>query len=152
VLKVHQTARENKRKILQSALKDIEKLIQSRKTKFEGGSRGLQSYRAQVIESYLRLVVRKQYKGIPASEAAAEAFGFARKWGGRQVRRWVRTWLSNRDLPESNRGCHVKVRSLLKDPAIRTELRTYVRSNKWSMALQVTLGPYLLGLISSHMN
>jgi hypothetical protein len=32
-----------------------------------------------VIESYLWLVVRKNYKGIPALEAAAEAFGFAKK-------------------------------------------------------------------------
>ena len=133
VLKDRKTAHENKQKILQSALKDIEKLIQSRKTEFEGGSRGLQSYCAQAIESYFRLVVRKKYKGIPASEAAAEAFGFARKWGGRQVRRWVRTWLNNRDLPESNRGCHIKVRSLLEDPAIRAELRTYVQSNKWAI-------------------
>ena len=86
MLKDHKTAHENKQKILQIALKDIEKLIQSQKTKFEGGSHGLQSYRAQVIESYFQLVVCKKYKGIPASEAAAEAFGFARKWGGRQVR------------------------------------------------------------------
>ena len=101
--------------------------------KFDGGSRGLQLYHAQAIESYLRLVVCKNYKGIPASEASAEAFGFAKKWGGRQVRRWVRTWLHDRDLPESDRGCHVKVRSLLEDPVIKAELRTYVRSNKWAV-------------------
>ena len=94
--------------------------------KFDRGSRGLQSYRAQAIESYLQLVVRKNYKGIPASEASAEAFSFAKKWGGQQVRRWVRTWLHDRDLPESDRGCHVKVRSLLEDPVIKAELRTYV--------------------------
>ena len=82
-------AREIKQKILEGGLKEIEKHIRSRKTKFQGGSRGLQSYRAQAIKCYLRLVVRNSYKGIPASKAAAEAFGFARKWGGRQVRRWV---------------------------------------------------------------
>jgi hypothetical protein len=136
VLTTRRTARENKRKILEGALKDIEKRIRSRKMKFDAGSRGLQSYCAQAIESYLRLVVRKNYKGIPASEAAAEAFGFAKKWGGRQVRRWVRTWLDDRDLPESDRGCHVKVRSLLEDPAIKAELRTYVRSNKWAVNLE----------------
>ena len=37
VLKDCKTAHENKQKILQSALMDIEKLIQSRKTEFEGG-------------------------------------------------------------------------------------------------------------------
>ena len=86
-----------------------------------------------MIESYFRLVVHKKYKGIPASEAAAEAFGFARKWGGWQVQQWVQTWLNNRDLPESNCGCHIKVRSLLKDPAIRAKLQTYVWSNKWAI-------------------
>jgi hypothetical protein len=135
VLTARRTARENKRKILEGALKDIEKHVRSRKTTFVGGARGLQSYRAQVIESYLRLIVRKNYKGIPASETAADAFGFAKKWGGRQVRRWVRSWLDNRNLPESDRGCHVKVRSLLdhEDPAVKAELRTYVRSNKWAL-------------------
>ena len=72
-------------------------------------------------------------KGILASEIAAEGLGFVKGWGSRQVRRWVRVWLNDRDLPESNRGCHVKVKSLFEDPAIRAELRTYVRSNKWSM-------------------
>ena len=133
VLMARRTARENRCKILDSALKDIEKHIRSRKTEFVGGSRRLQSYRAQVIESYLWLVVRKNYKGIPASETAAEAFGFAKKWGGRQVRRWVWSWLDSRDLPESDHGCHVKVRSLLEDPAVKAELKTYVRSNKWGV-------------------
>ncbi len=133
VLMACRTAHKKKCKILEGALKDIEKHIRLQKTMFVGGSRGLQSYRAQVIESYLQLVVRKNYKGIPASETAAEAFGFAKKWGGRQVRRWVRSWLDNRVLPKSDRGCHVKVRSLLEDPAVKAELRTYVHSNKWAV-------------------
>ena len=61
---------------------DIEKLVQSRKTRFDSGSRGLQSYCAQVIESYLWLVIHKGYKGIAASETATDAFRFAQKWGG----------------------------------------------------------------------
>lgn len=126
VVEARKAARINKHKILESALVDIERLIRSRKTKYDGGSRGLQSYRAQAIESYLQLVVRKGYKGIAALEAAAEAFGFAKKWGGRQVRRWVRIWFNDRNLPKSERGCHIKVRSLLEDPAIKAELRTYM--------------------------
>ena len=85
MLKAREAACQNKQKILESALNDIEKLIQSRKTKFQAGLQGLQAYHAQAIESYLQLVVHKNYKGIPASETAAEAFGFAKKWGGRQV-------------------------------------------------------------------
>ena len=122
MLKACEVACQNKWKILESVLNDIEKLIQSWKTKFQAGSRGLQAYHAQAIESYLWLVVRKNYKGILASETAAEAFGFAKKWGGRQVRRWVQIWMNNHDLPESNRGCHIKVRTLLEDPAIKAEL------------------------------
>ena len=57
--------------------------------KFKGGVQGLQSYWAQAIESYLRLVVKKGQKGIPASETAAEGLGFARGWGGCQVQWWV---------------------------------------------------------------
>ena len=74
-------AHKNKHKILEGALKDIEKHVQSRKTTFAGGGCGLQSYCTQVIESYLLLVVRKNNKGIPTLETAADAFGFAKKWG-----------------------------------------------------------------------
>ena len=107
-------------------MKEIKKHIRSQKTKFQRGSCGLQSYCAQTIECYLQLAVHNSYKGIPTSSAAAEAFGFARKWGGQQVRQWVRTWLNDC-------SCHVKVRTLLEDPAIKAELRTYVRSNKWAV-------------------
>jgi hypothetical protein len=134
VLKARQSARESKNKILKSALVDIERFIRSRKTEFDqGGTHGLQSYRARAIESYLRLVVKKKYGGVPASEIAAEGLGFAKVWGGRQVRRWARVWMNDRELPQSERGCHVKVKTLLEDPAIKTELRTFMRSNKWSM-------------------
>jgi hypothetical protein len=115
-------AREKKCSILKSALVDIQKLIRLRRTNFEGGARGLQSYRAQAIESYLHLVVNGNQNSIPASETAAEGLGFARNWSGRQVRRWVRIWTNNRDLPQSDRGCHIKVKSLLDDPTIKAEL------------------------------
>jgi hypothetical protein len=87
----------------------------------------------QAIESYLGLVVEKGRKGIPASETAAEGLGFARGWGGQQVQRWVRVWLNDRDLPKSERGCHIKVKSLFEDPSIKAELRTYLKSNKWAL-------------------
>lgn len=115
------------------ALQDIEKLLKSRKTKFQAGDKGLQSYRAQTIQSYLRMVVKNGRGGVEASEIAAESHGFAKDWGGRQVREWVRDWIKHRELPESNRGHHVKVFTLLSDPAVCTELRSYVRSNKWVM-------------------
>jgi hypothetical protein len=79
------------------------------------------------------MVVNNGCKGINASEISAESHGFARKWGGRLVRWWVRDWIKHRKLPASARGCHVKVYTLLSDPVICAELRVYVRSNKWSM-------------------
>jgi hypothetical protein len=95
VLKACTAARENKCSILKSALVNIQKLIQLHKTNFEGGNRGLQSYRAQAIKSYLHLVVNGKQNAILALETAAEGLGFARNWGGRQVRRWVRVWMNN---------------------------------------------------------
>ena len=70
---------------------------------------------------------------INASERAAESQGFAAKWGGRLVRRWVRDWVQDRELPTSQKGCHIKAFTLLSDPTICAELRSYVRSNKWAM-------------------
>jgi len=52
----------------------------------------------QAIESCLRLVMNGKQNGIPASETAAEGLGFARNWGGRQMRWWARIWMNNQDL------------------------------------------------------
>lgn len=114
-------------------LVDIEKLIQSWKTKLEGGVHGLQSYQAQAIESYLRLVIERGQKGITASETAAEGLSFARGGRGRQVQWWVHVWLNDQDLPKSEQGCHIKVKSLFEDPSIKAELRTYLWLNKWAL-------------------
>jgi len=101
-----------------SALTDIEKLIRSCKTKFQASQRGLQSYWAQAIESYLQLVGWNKIKGIPASETAAEALSFVKGWGSQQVRSWVRVWLNEQDILKSKHDCHVKVKSLFGDPEI----------------------------------
>jgi len=49
------------------------------------------------------------------------------------VRRWARKWVNSRELPVSFRGCHGKTFSLYDNPAIRDELRSFVRSNKWAV-------------------
>ena len=36
------------------------------------------------------------------------------------------------ELPTSDRGWHVKVKSLLEDPSICTEMQTYLHSHKWA--------------------
>lgn len=120
-------------KDLELALVMIEKHIASKTELFASGRNGLQAYRARAIQSHLHMVVRNSRKHIDASQRAAESQGFAPNWGGRLVRRWVKLWVQKRELPMSHRGAHGKVYSLLDDPAIRAELRSYLRTNKWSM-------------------
>ena len=121
------------RSIRQDALVAIEKQISSSRSGFEGGSNGLQAHRARAISSYLHMLVRNDRQKIVASERAAEAQGFAAQWGGRQVRSWTELWIKDRKLPQSLRGKHIKVFTLLDDPGICAELRSYVRSNKWAV-------------------
>jgi hypothetical protein len=117
-----QRARERRQAELESAQQAIEKLIESKKEVFKSGQNGLQAYRARAIQSYLHMVVCNKQKGIDASQRAAESQGFAEKWGGRLVRRWVRKWVESHELPHSLIGHHVKSFTLLADPAIRAEL------------------------------
>lgn len=131
--RAQQLTLEAKQNSLEKALTDIEKLIRSRRDVFEAGRNGLQAYRARAIQSCLQMMIWNHRKFIDASERAAESQGFAVKWGGRLVRRWVRGWWQARQLPVSKKGRHVKVYTLLSDPSICAELRSYVRSNKWSM-------------------
>jgi hypothetical protein len=122
-----------RRKEMEAALSAIQKLLASKKTKLVSGPHGLQAHRTIAIEIHLRLVLKSGRSFIRASEHAAEASGFAEKWGGRQLHSWTRQWLKKRELPKSERGHHAKIASLLCNPVIAADLRAYVRSNKWSM-------------------
>ena len=115
------------------ALLEIEKLLNAKQSSFEGRHNGLLARRARAIHGYLHMVVRNNRKLIDASERAAETQGFAARWGGRQVRAWAASWISQRKLPVSQRGTHIKIFTLLEDPEISAELRSYVRSNKWAI-------------------
>lgn len=79
------------------------------------------------------MVVNNGHKGIEASEIMAESHGFVRKWGRRLVRWWVWDWMKHHELPVLERGCHIKVYTLLSNPAICADLWAHVQSNKWSM-------------------
>ncbi|KAJ3831252.1 hypothetical protein F5878DRAFT_549780 [Lentinula raphanica] len=70
---------------------------------------------------------------IVASKIAAEASHLSASWGARCVCRWTMEWIKTRALPDSDRGCHSKIYSLLSDPTVREAIRTYLRSNKWSV-------------------
>ncbi|KAK0466625.1 hypothetical protein IW261DRAFT_1346539, partial [Armillaria novae-zelandiae] len=119
-------------KVLKSALHDIEKIFASRCTEFESGQNGLQFYHAQAIRAHLEMMVKGR-GSVDASGRASEALGFSPKWGARLVRRWTSAWLNKRELPKSRRGHHRKAFSLLEDPTVRAELRSYLRSNKWAI-------------------
>ena len=119
-------AKEARLKDLMDALLDIQKLISSKKTKFAVGANGLQSKHAHSIENCLQMVINNKRHLIYASKRAAESQGFAAKWGGWMVRQWVRVWVKSRELLISERGCHKKVFSLLDDPAVQTELHSYI--------------------------
>ncbi|KAJ6555274.1 hypothetical protein B0H10DRAFT_2241436 [Mycena sp. CBHHK59/15] len=125
------TARAN---ILASALTEIDKLIASKKDIFHAGSLSLQSYRVRAIQSH-HMVVQNRKSWKPASETAADAQGFAMQWGGRKVRKWTCSWISDRVIPESQRGKHGKSYSLYDDPVICAKLRSYVRSEKWASSV-----------------
>ena len=105
---------------------DLERKNNSTQANFKGGPNRLQARQACTIHSFLHMLIRNNRKKTDASERAAEAQGFAPQWGGRQVRLWSK-------LPESRRGRHIKLFTLLKDPNIRAELRSYVQSNKWAV-------------------
>src|SRR6266540_3997192 len=90
---------------LEKALFDIEKLIASKKTKFDAGREGLQARRARAIQSYLFMVLKNKRNGRDASERAAEVQGFSVIWGGRLVRQWVRKWIDSRLVFESPVFC-----------------------------------------------
>lgn len=125
--------KETRKKELAKAFSDIDKHLQSKKTVFHAGQTGLQAYRMRAVRSFLHMVINTGRGKMEAGARAAESHGFAAKYGGRMVRTWAKRWVEKREVPTSDRGCHKKSFSLLSDPAICAELRSYVRSEKWAM-------------------
>ncbi|KAF9455892.1 hypothetical protein BDZ94DRAFT_1293065 [Collybia nuda] len=125
---------------LQRGLLAIEKLIRSKKT----------AYCACAIQSHLQMVVNNGCHAIEASEMAAESQGFARKWGGRLVRIWVRRWILWRELPVSLKGKHVKVFSLLDDPSWSMDPKKLMEFSKDIMVTKEA-EKYLCHVVESEM-
>ena len=113
------------------ARQEIEKLLNAKQCPFEGGHNGLQARRIRAIHGYLHMLTWSDRGKIDASERVAEVQGFGAKSGGRRVRAWAEIWINQRKLPSSQKGKHIKVFTLLGEPDICAELRSYVRSNKW---------------------
>ncbi|KDQ25265.1 hypothetical protein PLEOSDRAFT_1077894 [Pleurotus ostreatus PC15] len=114
--------KETRKKELAKAFSDIDKYLRSKKSVFHAGQTGLQAYQMRAVRSFLHMVINAGCGKMEAGARAAESHGFAAKYGGRM-----------REVPTSDRGCHKKSFSLLSDPAICAELRSYVRSEKWAI-------------------
>jgi hypothetical protein len=82
---------------------------------------------------YLLLIVKRDQLAINTSEKAAECHSFKPNWGRRNVRSWTHQWLKEQKLPESRKGWHRNVYSLLDDPMIKAELCAFLHSNNWVM-------------------
>ncbi len=131
-----QQHRETRQRDFKEAFLAIRKLMQSRKTVFSGGQNSLhplQERRARAIESALLMVVKRSMTLTAAFISAAGSYGFSPLWGSRMVRAWVRQFMKDHSLPESSVGCHAKIKSLLDDPILRAEIRSYLHLNKWAM-------------------
>jgi len=68
-----------------------------------------------------------------SSQLASQSMGKSPNHGAYLLRRWARDFETHDKLPSSERGAHCKSCSLLKDPDIAEQMRSYLRSNKWSM-------------------
>ncbi|KAI0717862.1 hypothetical protein C8T65DRAFT_694053 [Cerioporus squamosus] len=116
----------------QNALKDIKKVLASKRDLVVGGSNSLQVYRARAVQACLHIMEHEKSGMMEALVVAARANMFTAKWGAWLVRSWVREWIRSRTLPESHRGRHSKIVSLLSNPTVRAGINAYLRSQKWS--------------------
>ena len=78
------------------------------------------------MEGHLQLVVKNGCGWTKAAKQAAETHGFAVNWGGQQLQGWNRQWLKERILLGSLQARHVKINTLLNDPAVAAELQLYL--------------------------
>jgi len=117
---------------LQHVYDDIRSRLTSKKAQWAPGQ--LQHTHACAIKATLSLMLTGKVGLMEASRISALGNEFSEHWGSRLVRRWTRDWIEARILPESHRGHHRKIISLLSDPTFCEAVRAYLRSNKWSQS------------------
>ncbi|KAH8929740.1 hypothetical protein BT69DRAFT_1195412, partial [Atractiella rhizophila] len=93
----------------------------------------LQGRRVRALETYYNLLRLGTRGKLEASQIAAASHRFGLAFGARCVRLWANHYEETGELPVSNRGQHVKTYTLLNDPEICGYLRSWLRTNKWSM-------------------
>jgi len=124
--------REAKTAKLTAALKQLDQLIASRKTTWQSGQ--LQEMHVRAVRATLDVMVEEQCGIMTASHIGTKANGFHAPWAMRMVRCWTRQLIATQTLPESERGRHAKLKSILSDPTVLEGIRAYMRSHKWSQS------------------
>ncbi|KAL1743271.1 hypothetical protein HDZ31DRAFT_41265, partial [Schizophyllum fasciatum] len=114
------------------ALRSLRRRLSS-KQPLQGGPNGLLSYWMRAMQACLHMVVKEKMGMMDASRTAAKANMLSEGWGSRQIRRWTQAYIKTRALPRSRRGLHAKAFSIFSDPTVRAAIRSYMRSNKWSL-------------------
>ncbi|TFL05134.1 hypothetical protein BDV98DRAFT_501471, partial [Pterulicium gracile] len=119
----------------QEAFDAVTSALHSAKQRLElqGGVKRLLAVRMRAVQSCLRLMIKNGMRMMEASKMAALASGFSAGWVSRSVRSWTQKYIKDRGLPSSRRGCHTKVSNVLDDPTVWAIIRSYLRSNKWSI-------------------
>ena len=92
----------------------------------------LQLNRVNGLISFYNFILCGYHRQI-ASQLASQGMGKSPNHGAYLLRRWARDFERYDTLPASERGAHCKSYSLLKDPDIAEQMRSHLRSNKWSM-------------------
>jgi hypothetical protein len=100
----HHKKQEEWRRKLKQGLLDVEKLMVSKKTRFDAGDEGLQACWTHTIQSYLFMVVKNNQMGMKASAISAEAQRFSAKWGSHLISSGsgYRFGLMNAHFPDHN--------------------------------------------------
>lgn len=121
--------------VRQEAFDAVTSALHSAKQRLElqGGVKRLLAVRMRAVQSCLRLMIKNGMRMMEASKMAALASGFSAGWVSRSVRSWTQKYIKDRGLPSSRRGCHTKVSNVLDDPTVWAIIRSYLRSNKWSI-------------------
>ena len=104
-------------------IKEIENKINDNRLPF-----GLK-WKLTAVLQYLRLIKFNKSK-IQASLSVARQLG-RNTYLARSIREWTNVLKAGDSLPESFRGRHPKIKSLLEDEDIQAEIVLYLRENKF---------------------
>ncbi|CAG8576819.1 14539_t:CDS:2 [Gigaspora margarita] len=86
----------------------------------------------RTVSQFLYLVKDHGYTKMLASELLARSVNKG-PWHARVIRTWANQWLSKGEISTLLRGCHVKTKSLLSHEDFKSNIRQYLRANKFKI-------------------